>query len=354
MKFGLSFLPDAAPSTKSPSDFYRDALDLSVIADQGGMATVKITEHYGRTYGGYCPDPLMFLTAVAQRTKNVRLMTGCILPVFHHPVQLASRIALADVLCGGRLDIGLARAFLPNEFAMFGIDINESQARFEAVTAALRDLFLSERANAATPFFTYRDAQLLPQPVQRPHPPFWGAAARSRSSFASIGASGMNLLTAFTIQPAEHLREQIAIYHESRADAGHAGPGAVTMLIPLFVHRDDRIARSRGAAYLEQYHSVWADAATAWRGVTSAAYPGYTDLDRQLRSVSVEDLFANGSLAFGDPARIRDYIAEIAEAFLVDQILWNVDFGGMPREDAFASVNLFLEECLSARVGRGD
>lgn len=346
MKFGLSFLPDAAPDNKSASDYYRDALDMSVLADAAGLSTIKITEHYGMAYGGYCPDPLMFLVAVAQKTRQVRLMTGCLLPTFHHPVQLASRIAMADVLTSGRLDVGFARAFLPAEFDMLGIDLDESHTRFDATVAAIADLLTHGVASAETPFFSYQDVHLLPPPVQRPYPPLWAAAARSRSSFARAGERGLNLLTAFTIQSDQHLTEQIAIYQEARQDAGHTGRGRVTMLIPLFVHTDDRVARERGLAHLRRYHATWADASTSWRNRSSRAYPGYTDLHRQLEALSAQDVFENGSLVFGDPERVRDHIARLTETFEIDQILWNVDFGAMGREDAISSLSLFLERCL--------
>jgi len=346
MKFGLSFLPDASAAEKPAADYYRDALEMSVMADSAGLSTVKMTEHYGMAYGGYCPDPLMFLVAVAQRTRQIRLMTGCLLPAFHHPVQLASRIAMADVLTGGRLDIGLARAFLPGEFDMLEIDLDESHARFEATVSAIAALLKDGNASERTPFFTYADARLMPEPVQRPHPPLWAAAARSRSSFAGAGERGMHLLTAFTIQSERHLREQIAIYREAREDAGFAEPGRVAMLIPLFVHADDRIARERGLAYLRRYHATWAAASTSWHNRISSAYPGYTDLHRQLDAMPAEAVFANGSLVFGDPQRVRDHVARLVEAFEIDQILWNVDFGAMPRSDALASLSLFLEQCL--------
>lgn len=348
MEHGLSFLPDADPTSKSAIDYYRDALEMAGLADEAGLSTVKITEHYAQAYGGYCPDPLMFLTAVGQRTRQIRLMTGCLLPVFHHPVQLACRIALADVLSGGRLDIGFARAFLPDEFAMLGVPLDESRVRYKAVIGAIRALFLDDAASAATPFFEYDDVTLMPKPVQRPHPPIWGAAARSRESFAWIGAQGFNLLTAFTIQKAEHLAEQIALYRETRADAGHARPGRIAMLIPLFLNVDDTVARQRGAAYLERYHAVWAAAASSWRGKSSSAYPGYGNLDKQISQVSVDELFANNALAFGDPARIRDYADWIRDSFGVDQVLWNVDFGAMSGEEALPSARLLIDKVITA------
>src|SRR6266545_1095454 len=116
MQVGLSFLPDCRPHDKSGADYYRDALNLCRIADDAGFGYVKMTEHYLHPYGGYCPSPATFLAAVGAQTSSIRLMTGGVIPSYHHPVQLASQLAMVDALSGGRLDVGMARGYLPYEF----------------------------------------------------------------------------------------------------------------------------------------------------------------------------------------------------------------------------------------------
>lgn len=345
MKHGLSFLPDAEPATKRAADYYRDLLDLSAMADQAGLATIKITEHHAGTYGGYCPDPLLFLTAVAQRTSRIRLMTGCLLPVFHHPVVLAGRIAQADVLCNGRLDIGFARAFLPSEFDLFQIDMDESRERYEATIEAVESLLSGPMVSADTAYFKFSGVSLTPTGVQSPHPPLWGAAALSRQSFAWLAQKGFGLLTAFTVQEPAHLAAQIALYREVYREH-HGGPGRVTMLVPLFVDIDAGRARRMGEYYLARYHAVWSNAAATWRGRTSTAYPGYTDMARAIDAASPARMAENGSLVFGDPPRVREQICKLQEMFGIDQILWNVDFGAMPRGDALGSVRLLIDQVL--------
>lgn len=345
MKFGLSFLPDADPASKSASEYYRDIIDLSIMADDAGMETVKITEHHSGTYGGYCPDPLLFLTAVAQRTRKVRLLTGCILPVFHHPVLLAERIALADVLSGGRLELGFARAFLPSEFDMFEINMDESRERFEATIEAVEKLLTQSPYSVKTPFFEFTGVSITPNAIQTPHPPFWGAAARSRESFAWVAEKGYGLLTAFTVQRPEHLQSQISLYREIYQEK-FGRPGKVTMLIPLFVAETQTKAKKAGEHYLKRYHAVWSKASETWQGRSSTAYPGYTNMAEVINSTTPEQMAANGSLVFGDPSSVKEQIALVKELFDVDQILWNVDYGAMPREDAIGSVRLFTEKVL--------
>ena len=100
-------------------------------ADELGYQHVRTIEHYFHPYGGYSPNPLLFLTAVAARTQRVRLVTGAVLPAFNHPLKLAGEIGMLDAISHGRVEVGFARAFLPHEFRRFGVSLDDSRARFD-------------------------------------------------------------------------------------------------------------------------------------------------------------------------------------------------------------------------------
>lgn len=100
-------------------------------ADRLGFSNIRIVEHYFHPYGGYSPNPIVFLSAAAMRTSRARLITGAVLPVFNNPLKLAGEIGMLDAISGGRLEVGFARAFLPHEFMKLGVDVNESRARFD-------------------------------------------------------------------------------------------------------------------------------------------------------------------------------------------------------------------------------
>jgi alkanesulfonate monooxygenase SsuD/methylene tetrahydromethanopterin reductase-like flavin-dependent oxidoreductase (luciferase family) len=177
LSFGVSFLPDATPETMSAPDYFAGAIDLCEQADALGFEYVKMTEHYLHPYGAYCPSPLMFLAAVAARTRSIRLMTGGIQASFHHPVQIATQAAMLDAMSGGRADIGFARAWLPHEFDLFEISMDESRARFIDTVEAVQRIWTQRGASADSPYFRFSDVDLLPACVQEPHPPVWVAAA---------------------------------------------------------------------------------------------------------------------------------------------------------------------------------
>jgi predicted phage terminase large subunit-like protein len=80
MQFGLNFFPCVEPAEKSAEQYFREAIHLASLTDELGYTHVRQVEHYFKPYGGYSPNPLIFLTAVAQRTRKVRLITGAVLP----------------------------------------------------------------------------------------------------------------------------------------------------------------------------------------------------------------------------------------------------------------------------------
>src|ERR1700745_704085 len=103
MQFGVQFFPDVRPEQKSGADYFRDALDLVEEAESLGFSHTRIVEHYFHYYGGYSPNPMLFLAAAAQRTRRMRLVTGAVLPVFHHPLKLAREISMLDARSDGRV-----------------------------------------------------------------------------------------------------------------------------------------------------------------------------------------------------------------------------------------------------------
>ena len=354
MRFGLSFLPDAGPATMSAAEYFANALELCRVADDAGMDSAKMTEHLLHPYGGYCPSPLAFFAAVAASTRRLRLVTGGVLPSLHHPLQLAAEAAMIDAISGGRLEVGFARGYMPYEFAALGVPMDGSRDRFVATVETVLRLWTEEHVSVETPFFTFHDATSLPRPTQQPHPPVWIAASTAPETFAWIGAKRFKLMATFVLTDRECLRELIATYRESFASATSNGGAPVdaaarpevALSIPLYVAESDAAARAEGGRFLRRYFAVWANAARAWNGVHTDAYTGYSHLAEVISASTPERLQKRGSVVFGSPIRVIDHIAWLYEEFGVDHIMWQVDFGAMPRETALRSLRTFTEHVL--------
>src|SRR3954451_7921408 len=194
MRFGVQFFPDVKPEEKSAEAYFREALELTEEADRLGFSHIRIVEHYFHFYGGYSPNPIVFLAAAAQLTRRARLVTGAVLPAFNNPLKLAGELAMLDALCEGRLDCGFARAFLPHEFEHFGVKLDESRARFDEGVAQVRLLLEQENVSSEGRFHSFRNVTSLPRPTQTPRPPFYVAALATKASFEGAGAAGHSIM----------------------------------------------------------------------------------------------------------------------------------------------------------------
>ena len=223
MQVGIQFFPDVGPTEKSARDYWQDALQLVGLVDRYDYSHVRTIEHYFNLYGGYSPNPLIFLAAAAQITKRARLVTGAVLPAFNNPLKLAAEIAMLDALCDGRLDVGYARAFLPHEFGQFGVKLDESRARFDEGVEQVRLLLEQDIASSTGQFHSFHNVTSLPRPTQRPRPPFYVAALASKESFERTGTAGYGIMAIPMAGGA--MAELIGLYREAWQRAGHPGSG---------------------------------------------------------------------------------------------------------------------------------
>ncbi|MGW0537771.1 LLM class flavin-dependent oxidoreductase [Streptomyces sp. NPDC003032] len=346
MNFGISLLPDCRPEVRSAEDYFADVLRVAELGDQLGYTHVKMTEHYLHSAGGYCPSPLAFLAAVAARTRNIRLLTGGIQASFHHPVQIAAETAQVDVMSGGRLDVGFARAFLPYEFDAFGVSMDESVARFRATVDSVVRLWTEKEVTDETPYYSYRNATSWPGVIQRPHPPVWVCAVMSESSFRWAGEKGHNLLVTASPRPEtfQHVNALLNVYREE-FDKHHGASGRrpqVGMVVPLVLADTDEEAMAAARPHLDEYVAVWKEAAASVATIDSPDYQNYAQVFAKSVEAGGGGTGANGVI--GSPETAARRVTEMREALRMDTILWQVDFGGQPYANMERSLRLFAEK----------
>ncbi|MCS6924762.1 MAG: LLM class flavin-dependent oxidoreductase [Candidatus Binatia bacterium] len=190
MKFGiLQFFSWPERRVALPT-VYQRALQRIEIMDRTGYDAVWLTEHHFSDYS-VCPSIPVMGTYAAARTQRLRIGAGVTLAAFYHPLRLAEEIALLDLLSGGRVNWGAGRGFDPREFKTFNVPMHESYARFREVVDIVVQAWTQERLTYKGQFFSFEDVEVLPKPLQRPHPPMWVAAASPEAITwaASVGYS---------------------------------------------------------------------------------------------------------------------------------------------------------------------
>ena len=351
INFGLHFFPDFSPAEKSAEACFRDFLAQVDLVDELGFSFVRIVEHYFEPYGGYSPNPLIFLAAASQRTRKARLIPGALLPIFNNPLKMAGEIAMVDAISEGRAEIAFARAFLPHEFERFGISIDESRARFNEGVEAVRRLLENDRASFSGQFINFKDIPSLPRPTQRPRPPIWIAVLATPESFIEAGRRGYYIMA--NPIAAGQLAANIRAYREAWREAGHAGQGKIMISFRMLCLADAKEALRIAEAPTMAHNDALIAAARVvegWgTGKASKDYPGYEKIVARLAAETYEEMIEKGSTWIGNPASVKKQIINYYDAVGgFDEASVN----GLPhlqaREVAERSLRLFAKEVMPA------
>jgi probable F420-dependent oxidoreductase len=151
--------------------FYREALEEVVRAEDLGFDSVWMEEHHS-VVDHYWPSPLPVLAGFATRTSKVILGTDILVAPFYHPARLAEDVALLDVMSGGRAVLGVAIGYKPDEFALYGAELEKRGARFEEQLAIVKGLWTQDKLSFKGTYYQVEGA-LQPKPITKPHPPIW-------------------------------------------------------------------------------------------------------------------------------------------------------------------------------------
>src|SRR5665213_1794536 len=186
MKFGL-FYEHALPAPWEEDDerrLYQDALAQVELADKLGIDYVWEVEHHFLEEYSHSSAPEVFLGAVSQRTRRIRIGHGIVqLPIgFNHPARVAERIATLDLLSDGRVELGTGESSSEAELGGFGVDPADKRAQWEeALEVAIRCMIEEPFTGFKGEHIEMPARNVIPKPMQKPHPPVWVACTRPAS-----------------------------------------------------------------------------------------------------------------------------------------------------------------------------
>ena len=321
MLFALRFdfrNPDFAGTTMA--DRYAAALDIAEWADRLGCVNITVSEHHGSP-DGYLPSPIPMLAAMAARTKNVRFMIAALIAPFHDPLRLAEDLVVLDNLTKGRVDVVVAAGYVHEEFAMFGVPMNERAKRVTEAVTTLKAAFTGK------PFeYRGRTVEVTPAPF-RPGGPmvYLGGSAEPAARRAARIADGF----------IPSLPRVWGFYRDEVQKLGQPDPGP------------SPFGETRVVALAENSEKGWAQMAPFFLHEMSAsgAWQAEDDIASPYRSVrDVDELRATGQYRVLTPER---FIEEL-KGSPVPFALFHPLCGGMPIELAWSSLRLFEREVLPA------
>ena len=200
---------------------YWDVAEFARRAEALGFDRITTGEHL---MDGNPPRPTVLglpaMAAAAGATRSLRIMTGIVIVPLYHPVMLAKLAATVDVVSGGRLDFGIGisgQRGTKVEFDAVGISVRTRGRRTNEILEVMKRLWTEEHVSHDGDFFKFEDVTLLPQPVQKPHPPIW-VSGRSDAAMRRAALQGDGWYPyLFTIR---RLRRSNEAIREIAAEAG--------------------------------------------------------------------------------------------------------------------------------------
>src|SRR2546422_4089098 len=237
MNFGLYSSIANPPRGEHLERCIDEVIAEAQLAEASGFDSCFCGEHH-QDHDGFLPSPLIVATAVAARTRDLRVGTSVILLPLHHPVHVAEDVITLDLVSKGRVILGVGIGYQPADFRACAVPRERRAALFEESVEILRLCWAGERFSFRGKHYTLEDVQITPRPFQRPGPPLWfGASVPAAARRAGRLADGFVGTPSTSLENATELAD---IYKDAARTAGRA-PEGVQM-------RDAWGARTRAGA----------------------------------------------------------------------------------------------------------
>ncbi len=355
MRFGV-FYEMQLPKPWQPDDerrLFHEALDQVVLADRLGYDYAWEVEHHFLDEYSHSSAPEVFLAAAAARTRRIRLGHGIrqVIPNYNHPARTAEALATLDLISDGRVDFGIGEGATRLELGGFGIKAKEKRAMaLEAAEQIANMMALEPYPGFEGRFFSMPCRNVLPKPVQKPHPPMW-MACTNRDTIKVAASIGVGAL-AFSFLNPEEARHWAEIYYgiiksEACVPIGRAVNANIAMVSSFSIHRMRSEAIRRGHEGFE-FFGFAMNALVARDTV-----PGRTDLWGEYlarRGNRTEEIVANTAVGpqssgIGTPEDMRGHLAGF-QAAGVDQVIFLQQAGRNRHEHICESLELFAAEVM--------
>lgn len=341
MKFGLIFAFQVVPGDGTPlHQPYRDMLDHLPLAEELGYVSAYVGSHHVQP-DGWCPSPLLALSAAAAVTRRMRLVTGVLLLPLYAPVKLAEDLLVLDNISGGRVTLGVAPGYAAEEFETHGIPREERNTRFEEALDLLELALTGEEFSFDGRFYKVPTTRLSPAPIQRPHPPLWYGVSGPKA--LRRAARRGSVLVPSPRHTIDELKEHFGIYDAAAAEFGFDVPERPVIrevFIADTMEEAERIA-APGVEYLfrELYAAKSAEGQRQLR----------TD-DGQVITDKNQAMFGSlrNRFIIGDPDYAIQEIQRVKDELGATEVVCWMHTPGVSGEQAERSMRLFAEQVMPA------
>ncbi len=334
---------------------YWEMIEEAALADSLGFSCWGTSEQHFSPPRFAVAAPEVLYAAVAQHTETIRLRVMCaVLLAWNHPILVAERLATLDIVSRGRAELATARSNNVHTLEAFGVDPATTRQQWADSIEVVVKAFCDDVLEHDGPVWKIPPREIVPKPVQKPHPPL-SVAASSVQSHVAAGERGIGALCFESYFGFGYLQDCIDGYRAGLAKGTamaprrteHMGLYVATAFCAETREEACRIAHDVAMGYYQFLVDIY---------VPLGRQQSYEYLDDKLKLlVDHRDDFdylltETPSIMIGTP---DDFVRRIErlEAMGIDEILMRID--GVAHEDIMRSFRLIGEEVIprvSSRV----
>lgn len=330
MKFGIF---DHLDTTEEPlRRFYDNRFAYVETADRAGMTSYHIAEHH-TTPLGFAPSPNVFLSGVAQRTKNLRFGPLVYILPQYHPLRLMEEVCMLDQMSGGRLEMGLGRGISPFEAGNYGLDPKETRSIYEEYTQVLLQGLQSKAFTFNGEHYKADNLPLQMTPLQKPYPPIWLGVGNN----ANAERAGKNGANCVSLHNADLTKDYVEIWRKN-LPAGTSPDVRFGQCFFLVIDEDgERAMNTARQGYLkwrESFHFLY--------------YHNGTSPMQGERAHTFDEVQSERRGFAGTPEKAREFLKREADGAGINYLLGQFYFGNMDVETPLRSIGLFEKHVMPA------
>ena len=347
MEFGIFYEHQLARPWNDGDELklFQDALDQVELADRLGIDYAWEVEHHFLEEYSHSSAPEVFLAACSQRTQRIRLGHGIVLlpPGYNAPARVAERIATLDLVSGGRVEFGTGESSSLAELGAFHVSVDDKRDQWrEALEQVANMMAMDPYPGYEGKYFSMPCRNVVPKPVQKPHPPLW-VACSNRDTIHLAARLGLGALTFAFVDPAEASKWVGQYYEILKTECvpiGHAINPNIAMVTGFSCHEDEAEAKRRGEdgfrffGYGLGHHYIF-----------GTHKPGRTDIWKNFEAARASLPAAGESRGIGTPDQLRTHLAAFEDAG-VDQVIFIQQGGRNLHEHICESLELFADKVM--------
>ena len=330
---------------RSPGQSEADAFTLSFeqvdAAERWGLDVMWLAELHTAPERSVLASPLMIATAIAARTKRMKIGTAVQVLPLCHPLRLAEEAATVDQVSRGRLIFGVGRSGVVSTYDAYQVPYDESRERFAEILDIVKAAWSEPKFSYDGKYHSFQDVACSPHPYRGKLPPI-RVAASTPDTFPAIGGLGYPVFASTRHATWSDVGPQVASYQDGWRSAGRAGRGQAYVGSPIYIAETDAQARDEARESVEYFYKLQYELIA--ESARRSGRQNFIDRAERLRTLTYEDVLRDNVIV-GSPETVAARLKTLQERIGFDGILAELNCGGkIPHDGVMRALRLLCEE----------